>query len=467
MQVMKFGGTSLEHAQRIQQVGQIINRTYSSTNGLAVVVSAFGGVTNALIQAARSAASGDDRYQFMLKSLETKHLQVTRELLPPNQQTDALTFIMREIKNLYDVLHGVYLVRELSPRVLDFVMSFGERLSAFIVAEFLNQQGLPAYYLDARRVVRTDDRFGAARVDYATTYQQIQRHFQQKEGLAVITGFIGATANNQTTTLGRSGSDFSASIFGAALNASEIQIWTDVDGVLTADPNHVPEAFTIPELSYEEAMELSHFGAKVIHPRTMQPALEKGIPIRIKNTFNPEHPGTLITRHPAPSPYPIKGISSIPQIGLVNVSGSGMIGATGIAGKIFMALAQHEINIILISQASSEHSICFGVMPDVASRARQVLERALKLELLEKTVGNIEVNTQLAVVAVVGENMRQTAGIAGKIFSALGAAGINIVAIAQGSSELNISFVVDRDDLSRALQVIHQAFFPAAEATAS
>ena len=459
MQVLKFGGTSLETVTRIQRVGEIIGTAHANTPELAVIVSAFGGVTNTLIHAAETAASGDVRYQLELKSLEKRHLDTIRELIPAQHQTAALTFIMREIKNLYDVLHGVYLVRELSPRVLDFVMSFGERFSAFIVAEYLKEHGLPAYYLDARRLIRTDNRFGAARVDYQTTYANIQHHFRQNNGLAIITGFIAATPQNQTTTLGRSGSDFSASIVGAALQATEIQIWTDVDGVLTADPRHVPDAFTIPELSYEEAMELSHFGAKVIHPRTMQPALEKGIPICIKNTFNPNHPGTRISRNPAPSPYPIKGISSIPQIGLINVSGSGMLGATGIAGKIFMALAQNDINIILISQASSEHSICLGVMPNAAPQAHDILERALKLERLEKTIGQIQVETNRAVVAVVGENMRRTAGIAGKIFSALGTAGINIVAIAQGASELNISFVVADEDLTRALQVIHQAFF--------
>ena len=459
MMVMKFGGTSLGTPQRIEQVSDIISRTYRTQAKLAVVVSAFGGVTNQLIDAAHRAASGDTRYEAELAQLESRHLDAIQYLLPAPGQTDARTFFMTELKNLFDVLHGVFLVRELSPRVLDFVMSFGERFSAYIVAEALRHRDIPAYYLDARQVVRTDARYGAARVEYDVTYKAIQNIVHPRNGLPVITGFIASTANNQTTTLGRSGSDFTASIFGAALDATEIQIWTDVDGVLTADPRVVPQAFTIPELSYEEAMEMSHFGAKVIHPRTMQPAMERNIPIRIRNTFRPEQPGTLIRRTPAPSPFPIKGISSIEHIALVNVSGSGMVGATGIAGKIFTALAQHDINIILISQASSEHSICLGILPGHASRAQEVLKKALKLELLEKTVGAIEVEENRSVVAVVGENMRRTAGIAGQIFSALGQAAINIVAIAQGSSELNISFVVERTDLPNALRVIHHAFF--------
>ena len=459
MLVLKFGGSSLGTVHRIQQVAEIIQTTARDNPELAVVVSAFGGVTNQLIQTAQQAAEGNDAYQETLKWIEEKHLQTVRELLPARSQTQTSMFIMQELTNLRNVLHGLYLVKELSARTLDYVMSFGERFSAYIVAQLLQHQGLPAFYLDARRVIRTDNSFGGARVNYAITNKNIQAFFAQQEGIAVITGFIASTENHQTTTLGRSGSDFTASIFGAALHASEIQIWTDVDGVLTADPRMVPEAFTIPELSYEEAMELSHFGATVVHPRTMQPALETHIPIRIKNTFNPQHPGTVICRQPAPSAYAIKGISSIPRIGLINVSGTGMIGATGIAGKIFTALAGQEINIILISQASSEHSICFGVLPEDAPKAQQVLKKALRLELLEKTVGDIQVETDLAVVAVVGENMRHTAGIAGKVFSALGSANINIVAIAQGSSELNISLVVHQRDLQSALQTIHGAFF--------
>ncbi len=460
MKILKFGGTSLQNSERIQQVVNIIAQQAEDSAHLAVVVSAFSGVTDALISAAQQAAQGDPAYQQIEQNIEQRHLQLAGELISVQNQSRVLTHIVRVLNDLHDVLHGVFLVRELSLRVLDFVMSFGERLSAFLVAEVLQENGLRARFLDARQVVKTNDRFGQAQVLWEQTKQNIQQYFREKPGeLQVITGFIASTRKNETTTLGRSGSDFTASIFGAALGAHEIQIWTDVNGVMTADPRKVPQAFTIPQLTYEEAMELSHFGAQVVHPRTMQPALDQGIPIRIKNTLNPQHPGTLIGARSNHWPCQIKGLSSLDAIALVSVVGSGMIGVTGIAARIFSALAKEQINIILISQASSEHSICFGVLPELATRAQKALEEELKLELMEKTVNKIVVENELSVVAVVGEKMRRTRGIAGKVFSALGENDINIVAIAQGSSELNISLVIDRQNLSRALQAIHARFF--------
>ena len=459
MKILKFGGTSLQNAERVNQIANIIWQQVQNGEKLAVVVSAFGGVTDLLISAAQNAANGDESYQKIEQTIEDLHLNMVQQLLPVHNQSQALARIVSHLNDLHDILHGVFLVRELSLRVLDFVMSFGERLSAFIVARLLKEKGLNAAYLDARQVVKTNDNFGQATVLWDETVERIQQVFDHNDTLWIITGFIASTKQNETTTLGRSGSDFTASIFGAALQVEEIQIWTDVNGVMTADPRKVPQAFTIPQITYEEAMELSHFGAQVIHPRTMQPALDKKIPIRIKNTLNPQHPGTVISNQANDWPWSIRGLTSLDSIALVSVIGSGMIGVTGIAGRVFSALAREKINIILISQASFEHSICFAVMPEFAPQAKKALEQELKLELMEKTVNKVIIEDHLSIIAVVGEKMRHTRGIAGKVFSALGRKNINIVAIAQGSSELNISLVIARNDLTGALNAIHSEFF--------
>ncbi len=456
MRIMKFGGTSLKNAQQINRVADII-RAQSSPP--VVVVSALAGVTDQLIDMAHMAARGDEDFLRREKALEEKHIALARVLMKSKSQSPVISRIILKCNDLHDILHGIYLVRELSPRMLDVVMSFGERLSAFILANVLKEKGSPAYYLDARDIVKTNRRFGHAGVDYPSTFKRIRAHFEQHTGIPVITGFIASTDQGETTTLGRSGSDFTASVFGAALNADEIQIWTDVSGVLTGDPAKVQKAFTVSELSYEEAMELSHFGAQVVHPATMQPALERRIPIRIKNTFRPQDAGTVIHSGGGTWPFAIKGLSAIDEIALINVIGSGMIGETGIAGRIFSTLAGERINIILITQASSEHSVCFAVPPSCVQRAQKALQQEFKLELLEKRVNRIEVEGDLAIIAVVGENMRHTPGIAGKVFMALGLREINIRAIAQGSSELNISLVVAKKDLSPAMNAIHAQFF--------
>jgi aspartokinase/homoserine dehydrogenase 1 len=309
----------------------------------------------------------------------------------------------------------------------------------------------------------TDNNFGNGRVDFKATWKNIRKALKNPDQIYIITGFIAKTSKNETTTLGRGGSDFSASLFGAALGSSEIEIWTDVDGVLTADPKKVPGAYSISQMTYEEAMELSHFGAKVIHPPTMQPALEKNIPIRIKNTLNPQFKGTLISKKQKKSNHLIRGLSSIDAVALLQIQGSGMIGSTGIAERILNALAKANINIILISQASSEHSICLGILPHLAKKAKSALEKELRYELHYGLVNEILIESNMAVIAVVGENMRKTKGIAGKIFQTLGRNGVNIAAIAQGSSELNISIVILRQDVNKALNSIHHAFFKAAQ----
>ncbi len=332
-------------------------------------------------------------------------------------------------------------------------------MSAYTINEILADRAMDSIFVDSRTIVFTDDEFGKARIRYEETNRNIKSLIKDNHDIYVVTGFIGSTKNEETTTIGRGGSDFTASIFGAALEVEEIEIWTDVNGVLTADPGKVSNAFSIRKLSYEEAMELSHFGAKVIYPPTMQPALDKEISIRVMNTLNANFAGTVISNDSGINSYIIKGLSTIDDVCLLQIQGSGMIGVAGIAQRIFNALAQKEINIILISQASSEHSICFAVMPEHALPAKKAVEHELRFELREKQVNEISIEKDLAILAVVGENMRQKTGIAGKVFNALGKNGVNIVAIAQGSSEFNISMVISRNDEVKAVNVLHDAFF--------
>lgn len=459
MTVFKFGGSSVGSPERILRIAELVKKDANSGVCRAVVFSAFQGVTDQLILMAQEAASPDERYLERLRELEQRHLDAIRALIPPSGQSPVMGGVKMMLNDLEDVLQGIFLIRELSDRTLDFIMSFGERLSNFIISHAFRHLGIPNDFLDTRSVIRTDGRFGSANVDFKTTSENLRLHFSTHTGLQVVTGFIGATSKNETTTMGRGGSDYTAAILGAALETDEIVIWTDVDGMLTADPRKVQLAFSQPEVSYEEAMEMSHFGAKVIYPPTLQPAMEKKIPIRIKNTLNPDFPGTVLSAISSGSPYAIKGISSISSISLLRVQGAGMVGMVGVAHRIFGALARGGINIILITQASSEHSVCFAVRPEQAILARELLETELTMELHSGKVAEIIVENDLSVLAVVGENMRQTPGIAGKVFQALGSNGINISAIAQGSSELNISAVIKSSDEQKALNAIHDAFF--------
>ncbi len=459
MIVLKFGGSSVGSPDRIEKIVRIIEEKIKKTKTLAVVFSAYSGVTDQLIHMGKQAASGNPDYKKILGEVESRHLEAARQLLTLQRQTDALTQIKIRLNELEEILHGVYLVKELTPKTLDYIMSFGERLSAFTINEVFADRGLDSVFVDARNIVYTDDEFGRARILYKETNRNIHTLLESDHRVYVVTGFIGSTHNQETTTIGRGGSDFTASIFGAALGSEEIEIWTDVNGVLTADPGKVPGAFSIRKLTYEEAMELSHFGARVIYPPTMQPALGKKIPIRVMNTLNPEFPGTVISQDSGVNTNMIKGLSTIDNICLLQVQGSGMIGVAGIAQRIFNALASKEINIILISQASSEHSICLAVMPEHAVPAKKAVEHELRYELRDKQVNEVAIEKDMAILAVVGENMRKTTGIAGKVFDALGRNGINIVAIAQGSSELNISMVISRKDETKAVNTLHDAFF--------
>jgi aspartokinase/homoserine dehydrogenase 1 len=342
---------------------------------------------------------------------------------------------------------------------MDLVMSFGERLSCTMIAAYLTSVGTAAEYVDARDCIVTDQRHGAAVVNFEETETRTAERISKVKGVPIITGFIASTPDGVTTTLGRNGSDYTASIIGAAIGAESVEIWTDVDGVLSADPRYVEHAFVVDQLSVEEAMELSFFGAEVIHPSTMIPAVEKDIPIWIKNTMNPSAKGSLIAKQVQRHTRPITGIASVESCSLINVEGGGMLGVRGVASRVFNALAQADVNIIMISQASSEHSICIVCRTGEADKAAKALEAELAWELEEKKVHQIEVIKDLEIIAIIGENMRGTPGISGRLFSALGEAGLNVLAIAQGSSERNISFVVHGNDRKKALNVVHDAFF--------
>jgi aspartokinase/homoserine dehydrogenase 1 len=459
MKIFKFGGSSVGNAARIKNVISIVKNSIKEEKELSVVFSAFQEITDLLIKMANLASLGKLEYLDVFKEIESRHIKTIQELIEIKNQSGIIASIKMSLNELEDVTNGVYLVKELSPRTLDFIMSFGERLSCFIINQAFSDAGLKSEYLDSRLLIKTDNNFGSARVDFLQTNKNIKDYFKARAKIQVITGFIGSTKNNETTTLGRGGSDYSASIFGAALGVDEIEIWTDVDGVMTADPKKVKNAFPLEAVTYEEAMELSHFGAKVIHPPTMHPALSRKIPIRIKNTFNPDFIGTVISAKSTHNGFDVKGISSIDDISLIRVQGSGMVGVAGIAKRIFAALSQRKINIILITQASSEHSLCLAVLPKSAQAAKEEIESELNFEIRDKKVNEVIVENNFSIIAIVGEKMRNTPGIAGKVFQAFGKNGVNITAIAQGSSELNISVVVPKPDSAKALNALHDAFF--------
>lgn len=467
MHVLKFGGSSIGDPDRIESVIGIIKKRAEQGQRLSVIFSAYQGVTDQLILMGKMAEQGDENYKQLFNQIEERHISTADALISLKNRSALLTQLKILLNDLEEILYGVFLIRELTLKTLDYIQSFGERLSAYTISASLGDRGVHNTFIDSRLVIKTDNHFGGARVQAKISEDHIRRRFADESSVYIITGFIGSTDKEETTTLGRGGSDYSASIFGAALDAQEIEIWTDVDGVLTTDPGKVPEAFSIAQMTYEEAMELSHFGAKVIHPPTMQPALDKKLPIRILNTFNTEFIGTVISAEKVSNPYLIRGISSIDSVALLQIRGSGMVGSRGIAERIFGALARNNINIILISQASSEHSICLAILPEMSEKAETALREELKYEIHYDLVNEIIVEPDMAIIAVVGENMRHRKGIAGKVFQTLGGNGINISAIAQGSSELNISMVVARQDETRALNVLHRVFFSPERRTAN
>ena len=460
MKVLKFGGSSVGHPDRIRSIVAILKRYYAAGDHFTVVFSAFGGVTDQLIEMSQLAARGDDRYGQLFDEFSNRHQSAITELLDGTSgYVETSQQLRRSHEVLKNLLYGIFLVREASPRTMDYVLSFGERSSSYIISQALQQAGIPTEFLDARRVIKTDKTFGNAKVNFEKSYQKIKEHFTQHPKVQVVTGFIASAKGGLTTTLGRGGSDYTASLLAAGLDATAIEIWTDVDGVLTADPRRVKKAFTIPTMTYAEAMEMSHFGAKVIYPPTLMPALQRRIPLYIKNTFAPDFAGTKVSEESNPEGAAVRGISSINNVALCTVSGTGMFGVPGIAARIFGALARSGINIILITQGSSEHAISFAVQPAAAEDAKRAVEDAFAFEIERGVVNAVKVERELSVVAIIGENMRYQPGISGRLFRALGQNGINAIAIAQGSSELNVSVVIAKEDETKALNALHESFF--------
>jgi bifunctional aspartokinase / homoserine dehydrogenase 1 len=424
-----------------------------------VVVSAFAGVTNQLLHVGRIAERGDGGHRAEWGELRKRHHTAIDHLLGKRRGKRARAEVDALLEDLKDALYGVQLLRHCSPRALDLVASFGERLSATIVAAYLATLR-PSQFVDSRQFVITDDQFTSANVIFSKTNRQIRKFFgrTRRSSIPVVTGFIGSTVDNRTTTIGRDGSDYTAAILGAALRASAIEIWTDVDGVLSADPRAVAPAFVLPQISYEEAMELSYFGAKVLHSAAIAPAVAARIPLVIKNTFRPDEPGTEISGESRSDERLAKGITSIGGITLLTLRGLSMVGVPGVAERLFRALASNGVNVILISQASSEHTICFAVRETDAAKARSAVRREFRFEL-QHDLTSLDEKPDQAVVAVVGDEMKGHPGVSGRVFGALGRHNINITAIAQGASERNISCVVEASQQGRALNVIHQTFF--------
>lgn len=459
MQVLKFGGSSVANAGNINKVVEIIKNVKANTKTI-VVVSALGGVTDLLLKTAALAEANDESYKSILLELENKHLQTVKDLIPVQQQSAVLSLVKKICNEAEDICNGIFLLRELSVRTKDRIVSYGELLSSQIIAAKLNAVGLITEWKDAREIIVTDSNYGMAVVDFTATDKKAAAFFAaSSSSLFIIPGFIAADKNNITTTLGRGGSDYTAAILAAALDASVLEIWTDVSGMMTADPRLVTNIKHIPQISYQEAMELSHFGAKVIYPPTIQPVMKKGIPVWIKNTFAPGDAGTVIKNEATATGISIQGISSINNIVLLSLEGSGMVGIPGFSKRLFEALANASINVILITQGSSEHSICVGVDEHASALAKEVVDKAFEYEIETNKVDPIIIEKQLSIVAIVGDNMKNHSGISGKMFAALGRNGVSVRAIAQGSSERNISAVINTADVKKAINVLHEEFF--------
>ena len=457
LRVLKFGGSSISNAERIRNVEEIIRHKLDENEHLVVVVSAHGGVTDKLLALAELAAKGKN-IETILREIKDHHSQIIESLFPNDDKAiqNRVELYFNELQKDISLISNE---KQLSSQSLDKFLSFGELCSTEILAEYFSQNGIPSEQLDARNVVLTDDHYGHAYVHYQRSYNRIRSYFKDRDKLQFITGFLGATESGETTTLGRSGSDYSASIFGAALNASSIEIWTDVDGILSADPSIVNDAKSIPNLTYEEAMELAHAGARVIFPPTMIPAKFKQIPIVIKNTFNPDYPGSLIKHTRRVNGEKAVGISSISDISLLRFQGAGMVSIPGINSRIFSALAKKKVSVLLVSQAFSEHATCFALNPIMVRKAIKALEEEFAVEMKNHYIDPIRIEEKLSMVAVVGEGMRHTPGISGTVFGTLGNQEVNIIAIAQGSSERNISFIVEDREVGRAIQALHREFF--------
>ncbi len=453
MKVLKFGGTSVGSAENIRRVKEIVK---GQDDDVIVVVSALGGITDKILNASKMAVLGTEYFNTEITGIRERHEEVVDALFDGEKREEVKDKVSKMLDDLEKVIQGVSMIGELTPKTLDKIGGFGERLSSLIISEFIDE----ALWVDSSRLIRTDSAFGKAQVDFDVTVSLVREQFKNFNGICIAPGFVSSNKDGEYTTLGRGGSDYTAAIYAAALNASVLEIWTDVDGFMTADPRVISNAYVIKSLSYAEAMELSHFGAKVIYPPTILPVYKKGIPTWIKNTMRPEAAGTLITEsRKNGKDLPIKGISSISNISLMTVQGLGMVGVTGISMRLFGALAKENINVILISQASSENSISVAIDTSKAQLAEEAIQREFEREIAADKINKVEIESDLSIVAIVGENMKHSTGIAGKLFNTIGKNGINIIAIAQGASELNISWVVKNSDLRKTLNVVHESFF--------
>lgn len=457
---MKFGGTSVGSPEAITNVVNIVQEAIGNGDRVIVVLSAMSGATDALIRSVREAATGNKwGYLSAGQKLRDRHEEAVNLLVSPGKKRDN---VINELHALIDqhaeLCQAVNILGEATPRIIDAVVSFGERMSTRVVAAALNQVGIQALSVDASEMVRTDDRYGSAVPLWEDTERRIRSRIlpMLEQGIVpVITGFIGATMDGHYTTLGRGGSDYSGAIFAACTDSDELIIWTDVDGVMTTDPRIDKRARVLPMVSYQEVGELAFYGAKVLHPKTVQPILNRGIPMRVRNTFNPKFPGTRIGPESEAVSTVIKAVTCVKNVSLLTVSGRGMIGVPGIAGRTFLATAKAGANILMISQASSEQNFCFVVLDDRANEAKQAIEAELAAEIERQDVDIVELLDSVCVVTAVGSGMRGTPGVAGRVFTTMGDNQVNVVAIAQGASECSISFVVEEADLQRAVTSLH------------
>lgn len=459
MKVLKFGGSSVSCAESIKKVVEIVKGEVEK-DSCVVVLSAMQGTTDALIEAGKLAEKGDEKFRATLKTIEDKHFKAIRELLPINAQSSLLSFVKKHLNELESICEGVFLLRELSARTLDRIVSFGEIFSTKIVAAKFDSLEIENVWKDSRELIRTDSNYGFAAVDFTRTNTAIKEFFQSSDAkLYIVPGFIASDANGITTTLGRGGSDYTGAILAAETGAKTFEIWTDVSGMMTADPRLVRNIRRISHITYREAMELSHFGAKVIYPPTIQPVMAKDIPIWIRNTFAPEEAGTLIEAETADAKEIVRGITSIDKISVLSLEGSGMVGIPGFSKRLFDALSRAQINVILITQSSSEHSICVAIEEKFGNLAKTVVDREFEYEITGGKIEPLQVENNLSCLALVGDNMKNHTGISGKMFAALGSQGVNIRAIAQGSSERNISAIIESKDVFKAVNTLHEEFF--------
>lgn len=454
MKVLKFGGTSVGSVESILNLKRIVE---AEKTPVIVVVSALGGITDRLIATAKMALAGDDQWKQEFDAMQNRHDEMINTLFADAKQRTALTETIHSFfEELHSIYYGVYLIHDLSPKTEAAIVSYGERLSSHIVAALVKG----GKRMNSRDFIRTVHKQGKDVLDAELTNRLVREYFKELPPVSVVPGFISRDRDTcETTNLGRGGSDYTAAIIAAALDAEVLEIWTDVDGFMTADPRVIKTAYNITELSYVEAMELCNFGAKVVYPPTIYPVCIKNIPIRVKNTFNPEHPGTLIKQTIESDSKPIKGISSIKGTTLITVTGLSMVGVIGVNRRIFSVLADHGISVFMVSQASSENSTSIGVRNEDAEAAVQVLNQEFAKEIETGAMYPMHAESDLATIAIVGENMKHTPGIAGKLFGTLGRSGISVIACAQGASETNISFVIDEKYLRKALNVLHDSFF--------